>query len=135
MVFSSIRYLVLRGIAVVFLVILILSACQQQVPPENRLEGTWRNGVIYIVYREDGTYAIAELPGELEENPSSTGTYKFDGERLTLFEDYPGICYGMMSNYRVSFPEEDQATYFVVQDPCVERERILACCLWRRYLP
>ena len=133
--FSSIRYIIRKGLAIAFLTILILSACQQQVPPEKKLEGYWRNGVIYIVYRENGTYAIAELPGDLQENPSSTGTYRFDGEHLTLFEDYPGLCYGMMSDYKVSFPEGGQATYFMIQDPCAERERLLACCLWRWYEP
>ncbi|MGD8458002.1 MAG: hypothetical protein PVF83_16620 [Anaerolineales bacterium] len=118
----------------VFLIILILTACKE-IPPEKRLEGTWRNGVIYIVFDEDGTYATADLPGDLHENPSSKGTYSFDGEQLSLFEDDPGICYGMMAKYAVSFPEENQATYLMVQDPCTERERLLACCLWRRHEP
>lgn len=121
-------------LALVFLTILILTACQET-PPEKRLEGTWRNGVIYIVFGEDGTYATANLPGDLQENPSSIGTYSFDGELLSLFEDDPGICYGMMAKYSVSFPQEDQATYLMVQDPCAERERLLACCLWRRHEP
>jgi hypothetical protein len=116
------------------LIVLFLSACQQQVPPENKLEGIWRNGVIYVVYREDGTYAIAELPGNLEKNPSSTGTYTFDGEHLTIFENQPSTCW-FSANYRVFFQETDQATYYTVQDSCVIRERYLTCCLWRRYEP
>ena len=132
---SNRNYAVIRKrLAVVILIIIILSACQQ-IPPEKWLEGTWRNGVVYILFREDNTFAIADLPGDLQENPSSTGTYTFDGENLSLFEDDPGICYGMMAKYSVSFPEKDQATYLMVQDPCVERERILACCLWRRHEP
>ena len=42
------------------LIVLILSACQQQVPPERMLDGMWRNGVIYATFSEDGTYAIAD---------------------------------------------------------------------------
>ena len=116
------------------LIVLILSACQQQVPPERMLDGMWRNGVIYATFSEDGTYAIAELPGDLDRNPSSSGRYTFDGEHLTIFENQPSLCW-FTANYSVVFPEEGQATFYTVEDSCVMRERFFTCCLWRRYEP
>ena len=131
--FSHTRYIVPRKIlGVLFLVVLTLSACQKEVPPERMLDGMWRNGVIYATFTKDGKYAIAELPGDLERNPSSSGTFTFDGEHLTIFENQPSLCW-FTANYSVVFPEEDQATFYTVQDSCVMRERFFTCCLWRRY--
>lgn len=122
-------------IVLIFVIVLILVACQQTQSAES-IHGMWHSTMRFIIFNEDGTWAVAFSRSLLKNNPFDWGTYTFDGELLTIStDDEADSCPGQTGVWEVDFPNESDITFIEVEEECSHRRNDIGKNKYQRYSP
>jgi hypothetical protein len=118
-----------------FVVVLITAGCQKTQSVES-IYGLWRTHTRFFLFNEDGTWAVAYTRGQIESNPFDWGTYTFDGKKLTFSTDSEAeSCPGLTGTWKVTFPNESDIVFKVVDEQCAHRENDIGRNKYTRYVP
>ena len=94
----------------------------------NKLIGYWKpdipNPGYILIFRSDGTYAVAYSIEKLDTRPMFIGDVKIEGDRVTFISSNSPNCKTMVGNYTIKINENDNFQLTVNEDPCDGRQWI-----------
>jgi hypothetical protein len=94
------NFILKKLVALLITVVITLAACQTA---KNDLVGIW-SGSDILQFKDDGTFAGAELSSLLEEAPVDHGEYELIGTTLSFHSsENSDLCPGFNGSYNIAY--------------------------------